>query len=309
MLKIIDGLGRGVNDPAFDRASAAAFLGNATEQVQARFYDLGHGQVEVTGSRVMEWTEVDWSPSYLQDVIDAHHQAKAEEDPDEVEERNRQRAARRARTQVRRVCKSICADTLLTLTYRANETDLDRCKADLKEFVRRVRRVLPDFKAVACFETQKRGAWHVHLATAGIPTVLQPVKGGDFRSFNVLRSIWHSVVKDRGGNIDLSRRKRHCKKSIAEVAAYISKYIGKSFLEGMDKGRNRWTKFGDIPAVEPVDLPTAPDMLQAFQHAFSLVTDAHTVARFAMDRFKDWFYLAAELPRPKRGTRGVLSIA
>jgi hypothetical protein len=309
MLKIIDGLGRGVNDPAFDRATASAFLGNASEQVQARLYDLGHGQVEVTGSRVIEWSEVDWSPAYLQDVIDAHHEAKAEEDPDEVEERNRQRAARRARTQVRRDCKTICADTLLTLTYRANETDLDRCKADLKEFVRRVRRVLPDFKAVACFETQKRGAWHVHLATAGIPTVLRPVKGGDFRSFNVLRSIWHSVVKDRGGNIDLSRRKRHCKKSIAEVAAYISKYIAKSFLEGMDKGRNRWTKFGDFESVKPVELPMCSGMLDSFNLAFSLVTDAHVVARFAMDRFKDWFYLAAELPKPKNGTRGVLSFA
>lgn len=266
-----------------------------------RTYDFGNGQLEFTASAVIDWQEADWSTSYLNDVIDAHQTAKAEEDQADADAKNRERAARRARTQVRRLCKTMLADTLLTLTYRANETDLDRVKADLKEYVRRVRRVIPEFMAVACFETQKRGAWHVHLATAKIPAVLRPVSGsGDFRSFNVLRSIWHSVVGDRGGNVDLSRRKRHSRKSAAEVAAYISKYIGKAFEEGMDKGRNRWTKFGDVVCPDALEGPECPDMLSALRLAFEYLSEGHAVARMALDHFKEWFYLAAELPVKKR---------
>jgi hypothetical protein len=195
------------------------------------------------------------------------------------------------------------ADTLLTLTYRANVTDIDLCKGHLKEFVRRARRVVPGFMAVACFEKQKRGAWHVHLATARIPAVLRPVNGsGDFRSFNVLRSIWRSVVGEHGGNVDLSRRKRHSRKSAAEVAAYISKYIAKAFAEGIEKGRNRWTKFGDVEAPQGVDLPECASMLDALRVAYEFVSDAHSVARMALDRWKQWFYLAAELPARSRAS-------
>lgn len=303
MLKILDAFGRSCNEPDFDRSSAVALLGTVTDRVRPRIYDFGNGQLEVTASAVIDWQEADWSPDYLQDVIDVHQRARAEEDPGDKDARNRERAARRARTEVRRLCKAMKADTLLTLTYQANETDLDRCKADLKEFVRRVRRVLPDFMAIAGFERQKRGAWHVHMATARIPAVLRPVNGsGDFRSFNVLRSIWRSVTRERGGNVDLSRRKRHSRKTPAEIAAYISKYIAKEFLEGVDKGRNRWTKFGDVEAPQVIELPECANMLQAFNVAYEFITDAHKVAMMALDRWKQWAYIAAEIPNRQKKT-------
>jgi hypothetical protein len=303
MLKILDSLGRSCNDPAFDRSSAVAFLGTVTDRVLPRVYDFGNGQIEVTASSVIEWHEAEWSPDYLQDVIDVHQRAKAEEDPDERDAKNRERASRRAKTEVRRLCKAMQADTLLTLTYRANVTDIDLCKAHLKEFVRRVRRVVPGFMAVAGFEQQKRGAWHVHLATARIPVVLRPVDGsGDFRSFNVLRAIWRSVTKELGGNVDLSRRKRHNRKTAAEIAAYISKYISKAFLEGLDKGRNRWTKFGDVEAPKPVELPVCANWLETLDAVYKLVSEQHRVARMALDRWKQWFFLAAELPSKTRAS-------
>lgn len=303
MLKILDSLGRSCNDPAFDRSSAVAFLGTVTDRVLPRVYDFGNGQIEVTASAVIDWQEAEWSSDYLQDVIDVMQRERSQEDQADKDARNRERAARRAKTEVRRLCKAMMADTLLTLTYRANVVDLDLCKAHLKEFVRRVRRIVPGFMAVAGFEQQNRGAWHVHLATARIPVVLRPVNGsGDFRSFNVLRAIWRSVVGEHGGNVDLSRRKRHSRKSAAEIAAYISKYISKTFLEGVDKGRNRWTKFGDVEAPQAVELPVCGSMLEALNKAYEFVSDSHRVARMALDRWQQWFFLAAELSAKSRAS-------
>ena len=82
----------------------------------------------------------------------------------------------------------------MTLTYRANQTDLELCKKHLKEFVRRVRRVLPDFVAIAAFETQKRGAWHVHMACRRVATVLANKQGVRIKSFDLLRAIWRSAT-------------------------------------------------------------------------------------------------------------------
>jgi hypothetical protein len=50
-----------------------------------------------------------------------------------------ERSARRAKTQVRRRCKMIQADQILTLTYRENMTDFDRLQCDFKAFVKKLR--------------------------------------------------------------------------------------------------------------------------------------------------------------------------
>jgi len=283
--------------------SGIPFIGQSTDQYRVKVLELGNGQVEGSVSRVIEWTEADWSPQVMADHLEMVRQFR-EENPDEVEARNRDRAGRRARTRVRRLVKAMGADTLLTLTYRALVPDLARAKADLKEFNRRMLRILPGFRFVACFELQKRGCWHMHLATAGLPTFFERVNdtGQKYRvkSFDVFRAVWRSVTGENGGNIDLARRKRNSQRGPAKIAAYIAKYIGKAFLEGMDKGINRWAKYGNVEAPLVVDHGIVGNLLDALGIVYAAVDGSggvHDVASRVLDRWKDWFFLAAERPR------------
>lgn len=302
MLRIVDGLGRPYNSPQFERSSAVAFLGTAGTRFKVKAVDLGHGHVEASAVRETVWEEADWPAHYLSDVIDMLHKAAEDRDQAEVDEINRKRAARRAKTRVRRLCKVMGADTLLTLTYRGLQDDLDLCKRHLKEFNRRLLKVLPGFAMVACFEPQQRGAWHVHIATRNIPAALPGVKG-EWRSFNVIRAIWRSVAGEWGGNIDLQRRKFNSTKSAAQVAAYIAKYIGKSFEEnGMAAGKNRWTKYGHAEVPETQDLGTVETLHEAIEVTYGLLGARQLVATARLDHWQDWFFVAGEL-RPERGKR------
>jgi hypothetical protein len=286
VLKIVDGI---------------PFIGKRTDSFRVKVSDLGNGHVEITCPRVIEWTEGDWSPQVMADHLEVVAKFR-EEHPDEVELRNRERAARRARTRVRRLCKAMGADTLLTLTYAACERDLQRVKADLKEFNRRMCALLPGFRCVACFELQKRGAWHMHLATAGLPSSFEKFNqtGQSYRvkSFDVFRAVWRSVTKDRGGNVDVSRRKKNSQRAPGKIAAYIAKYIGKAFTEGMDAGVNRWTKYGACDVPQPVTLPGCFLLQQALEMAYGMLEGWHSVGTVCLDRWKDWFFLSAERPSP-----------
>lgn len=289
MLKIVDGI---------------PFVGRSTDSFRVKAHDLGHGHMEVVTSRVIAWEEADWAPGVMEDHLEVVRKYR-EEHADEVEARNRERSARRARTRVRRLVKAMGADTLLTLTYRACEGDLARAKADLKEFNRRMLRELPGFRFVACFELQGRGAWHMHLATAGLPVWFERTNatGQVYRvkSFDVFRAVWRSVTKDRGGNVDVARRKRNSQRGAAKIASYIAKYIGKAFEESMDSGTNRWAKYGAVEVAQPVDLGVMDSLADALGVAYGIIADAQAVATARLDRFRDWFFLAAELPKLRPG--------
>lgn len=280
MLRIVDGI---------------PFVGQATDRYRVKAVDLGNGHIEASAVRVIEWQEADWSPEYMADVLEAIERAKAEEDQGEREALNRKRAARRAKTRVRRLCKASGLDTLLTLTYRGAQPDLDVCKRHVKEFNRRMLRVLPGFCFVACFELQKRGTWHVHMATKAIPAVLPG--GAEWRSFNVIRAIWRGVTGALEGNIDVQRRKRNSTKSAAQVAAYIAKYIGKGFEEDHGAGRDRWTRYGVVDTPEAVDLGIADNLVDAITMTYGLLMEAQLVSTARLDRWKEWFFVAGELPR------------
>jgi len=152
--------------------------------------------------------------------------------------RNQERSARRARTKVRRLCKDKGLTTMLTLTYRENMQDRDRMVRDFDVFMKRLRRVVPDVQYVCVFERQKRGAWHAHIA---VPRVLSHYvhKGGLVKSYALLRSLWLAVVGADNGGIDVSRNKR-VGRSAGKLAAYLAKYVTKSFgdfAEGGDSYR------------------------------------------------------------------------
>lgn len=282
MLKIVDGI---------------PFIGKATDRYRVRAVDLGNGHLEASAVRVIEWEEADWSPEYMADVLEAIERAKAEEDAAEREALNRKRSARRAKTRVRRLCKANDLDTLLTLTYRGSQPDLGACKRHVKEFNRRMLRVLPSFCFVACFELQQRGTWHVHMATKAIPAALPG--GAEWRSFNVIRAIWRSVTGELAGNIDVQRRKRNSQKSAAQVAAYIAKYIGKGFEEDAAGGRDRWSRYGVSDAPEAIELGLVGNVTDAITLTYGLLMEAQMVSTARLCRFKDWFFVAGELPRAR----------
>lgn len=297
MLKIVDGI---------------PFVGRSTDSFRVKAHDLGNGHVEVTAARVIAWEEADWPPGFMEDHLEVVRKFR-EEHAEEVEARNRERAARRARTRVRRLCKAMGVDSLLTLTYRACEADLARAKADLKEFNRRMLRELPGFRFVACFERQERGAWHMHLATAGVPVWFEKTNatGQVYRvkSFDLVRQVWRSVTKDRGGNIDLARRKRNSQRGAAKIASYIAKYIGKAFAESMGAGVNRWTKYGDVAVPAPVELGTWSSLLGAVEASFAMLLECQAVAQARLDQWRDWFFLAGEIPKTKARQAGLSSVS
>lgn len=201
-----------------------------------RVYDLGGGQVEASALPRYGWTEVDMSDQARADLAmcQAGHMWKDGgwvpyvPGPDlDRSLLNRERAARRARTKVRRLAKFKRLDTLLTLTYRENMVDRERMQRDFDCFMKRVRRVSPEFDYICVFERQKRGAWHAHIATKRIAPVLV-VRTELVKSYDLLRSMWRGVVGQENGNVDVSRRKR-LSRSPAKLAAYLAKYVGKTF--------------------------------------------------------------------------------
>lgn len=211
------------------------------EHYRVAIHDLGHGHKEATITRY--GTLSDW-PEYLANLPPAN------ESPDPEE--NRRRAARRAKTQVRRKCKVLGVDSLWTLTYRECVTDRELVAKHWDAFCRRVRKVLPGFAYVATLERQKRGAWHIHLATHRLPATLQR-DGVKVKSWNLLRSIWRSVVGDLGGNFDEQKRKRNSRSRSHKIARYISKYVAKGFEDGdhADGQKRFWVSQGvKVPAAQ-----------------------------------------------------------
>lgn len=195
-----------------------------------RVHDLGHGHVEAVALPRFAWHEVEaLTPRAWAD----YQLAVADPPPPTHQElldraaENRERSTRRARTHVRRLAKAKGLTVLLTLTYRENMVDRARMARDFDVFVKRVRRVIDGFEYVCVFERQKRGAWHAHIAVRRIMSHYLH-KGVLVKSYDLLRSMWRGVVGADNGNVDVSRNKK-VNRSSAKLAAYLSKYIGKTF--------------------------------------------------------------------------------
>lgn len=279
MIRIIDGV---------------AYELKSSERFKLKAYDLGNGQFEATAVRQRTAVELEWTRDQIADhleMLEQYHEEHAEEIALAKAERCARNAAQRAKKRVRQLCKAMGADTLLTLTYRANQADLDLCKRHLKEFNRRIERVMPGFRFVAAFEKQKRGAWHVHMACHRIPRDLS-VKGAKVKSFNVIRAIWRAVAGELGGNIDVSARKRNSNRKAARIASYISKYIVKGFAEG-EAFKNRWTKYGDFEVPPPIELGYVLGLREALESVLVVLSPGLEVDVLTLDRWHDWAVLHA----------------
>ncbi|MCY0388453.1 hypothetical protein OVY01_14735 [Robbsia sp. Bb-Pol-6] len=186
---------------------------------------------------------------------------KAKRGESENTDDNLMDAARRAKQQVRLRCKAIGADRMITLTYRENMQD----KATLKRHFDALRRRLGKlqlFHYVAVAERQKRGAWHLHIA----------VKGRE--NYRVLRAIWHSIVGQDNGNVDV--RNPYREKGLRhKLAAYLSKYITKDFGEHQLNEKRYWTSKGvEIPEQHSIAHITSNNPGKALLLAFDAALDA-----------------------------------
>jgi hypothetical protein len=171
-------------------------------------------------------------------------------------EENIRRAARRARTQVRRYCVANRLFRMWTLTYGADKgpraTTHDQVVNDLGNFVRQLRKSFPGapkFAYVWVPELHKDGVhYHVH--------------------FLVDRFIPHSVMEKAWGHgwVGVPKGKdRHGqqirgKGATRRAAGYASKYVGKAY-EDRSAGRHRYEC---AQGFQPVSLEIRAEQLTSF---------------------------------------------
>lgn len=268
------------------------FEGKLADEYKVTIHDLGHGHKEASISQSVWWDHT----GTMSDDAYAHYleclEARTPEELAEKEQKNRERAARRAKTRVRRLCKVMGVDALLTLTYRDNMQDLATAKAHLKAFVRRVRALIPGFAYVAAFERQKRGAWHIHMGIHKLPFSL-PWSGAKVKSYSVIRAVWRRVVGELGGNIDEARKKRHSRKSPAQMAAYISKYILKAFEDGDDYSNRYSASAATLPPCVRMRFQSA-SMADLIALVYAELGTQGTLTNPWISAWGDRFFLVAE---------------
>jgi len=227
---------------------------------EIKVHDLGHGHIEASILPRYGWVD---TGAVLTPQALADHAACLLEplEPSVVAEKareHRDRSTRRARTRVRRLCKAKGCNTMWTLTYRENMEDRERLARDFDVFLKRVRRLLPGFEYVAVGERQKRGAWHMHIACPRTASYYV-INGRRVKSYDLLRSMWRGVVGRDNGNIDVSKNRKL--RSAAKLAAYLSKYIGKTFDQA-EKWVNAYSASnGGIRAPICVRVPWDPSSL------------------------------------------------
>jgi hypothetical protein len=156
--------------------------------------------------------------------------------PKATEEEKQKKAAARARRSVVQHCKFNALDKLWTLTYRGAQRSHEILYSHWEQFVTQVRKIYPDFAALAVPElhTGKRGGtganlggFHVHFAVAG------------FYEVNILRRIWWNIVGIKQGNVDVKWTAGQS--SSRGVGRYLAKYISKSFEDSPRiLGRHRY---------------------------------------------------------------------
>jgi hypothetical protein len=168
---------------------------------------------------------------------------------------NADRANRRARTAVRQTIMAAGLDHLLTLTYRENQTDPTLAWKHFSKFCKllRKRRSGRPFPFVAVLERQKRGAIHIHVAVHG------------FQDVKLLRALWHQVVGDDNGNIDV----QFFRQRLPMLARYLSKYITKGIGDEHIPGDHRYKRSRRITVPKLVSfLPYTADIEECLKTLF-----------------------------------------
>ncbi|MDR3411033.1 MAG: hypothetical protein P4L87_08850 [Formivibrio sp.] len=215
-------------------------------------------ELHPNGHQVGKYVTIHQFPRGVEVFIDEFYETWSEPDPDAVDqkkadrgegdrERNVERAARRAKTKVRRLSKAMQADCLLTLTYRENVQDKKRVQVDFKAFRQRLA-ALGKFSYVATLEKQERGAYHIHVACHQFPAWLKNEEGVRVKSYNLIRSMWRRVVGRDNGNVDLTKPRG--RNSSHRIACYIAKYVSKN-VDGAELNAKSYWASRDIEVPKP----------------------------------------------------------
>jgi hypothetical protein len=158
-----------------------------------------------------------------------------------------------------------------------------------------MRRALGVWAFVATYEQQKRGAWHVHIATHRLPASM--LRGGvKIKSYSVVRAIWRDVVGELGGNIDQSARKRNAKRSPHRVASYLSKYMLKTADEDRGEHRRFQASACVIPEAVRVEL-RAQSLTDLIGLVYAFGADGQCEVHSWLCPFGDTFFIASGPPQ------------
>lgn len=193
-----------------------------------------------------------------------------EEEQEAKDRANLNRAVRRAKQNIRWLCKAMEVDRLLTLTYRQNMEDREQVRRDFQKFLRLVREQEPEWKYVAVLEKQERGAFHIHCAVKG------------FQRISFIRKCWYQALGGTGnetkeqtpGQVDITSPQKRWGSGmkdwkVEKLAGYLTKYLSKTFDETAKEKRRYWAAKGiETPEVRRIWVGGS-NMFEAIQSCLS----------------------------------------
>jgi len=173
------------------------------------------------------------------------------------------RSASRAKARMRDACMMIRADTMMTLTFQENVTDLTAAWKAWHRFSRYLKKYHWATDYVIVHELQQRGALHFHVALR---------TQNAWMPYTSLIEAWRRAIKGVGSvkiTRDLQCRERQ---RPVYIYGYLAKYLGKNFLAGeMNRKRYEISRGCPEPAEEITFMPVGDDT----PHALSRVLAWH----------------------------------
>ena len=157
--------------------------------------------------------------------------------------KHEERAVRRARTMIRRMCREFNLCRMWTLTYAGEGChDRDQLVRDMEEWAREMKRRLPRLIWLAVPELHPGGhGWHVHAAVS------------EYVHFSAFNVTWpHGRTESPRGP---DGKKLAGRVDANVTAAYLSKYVAKSLGEGRTHlGQHRYFRPKGVQvSVEDID--------------------------------------------------------
>lgn len=241
-------LGRG-SDSEDNRAWVEA-VSRPIPAYRAKLVLLAHGQAEISVTATNEKSVINARMGFSP-LLDCRRKDRTAEEQAKRDVENRNRAAKRARQNVRYKIKAVQADHMLTFSYRENVTDRAQVAAHWKEFVRLFRVRFPDWEYISVLEKQERGAIHIHVAVNGrqdirwllrcwLLAIGQPV--GDVSAW-LIQGVKLGEKSFGAVNVEAPTKRwggvtRQWKAD--KLAGYLTKYIGKEFEEAEKSAKKYW---------------------------------------------------------------------
>lgn len=265
---------------------------NATSWVVRVFEVNGHR--EISARNTIDWHEVE--ECYRRD-LDPYKSEKHEQAA--IEERrlnSLKKSANRAQTACRRIIKAGGFNELLTLTYRENQGDRALCKKHFKEWARRMKRSLGEFRYCASFEKQKRGAMHVHIATHKLPEHALH-KGVKIKAWQLGTKIWRDIVGANngmcfvGGKTKNGGHRRNL--SLGKMASYVSKYIMKDYEDAPEES-NRYSRSDGMGIPKPRTMHFTCMTLAEIVALCFQCDDGDVIVSHRADSFNGSYWLCTE---------------